>query len=288
MILKNIAKGILTGITKKSPEIGAKILYTLSTKSIPHLKNPRNFNDKMTLLKLKYYNNDKRLPNLVDKYEVRNYVKKIGCEEILNELYGVYDNPEEIDFNTLPEKFALKCTHGCAYNIICNDKSKLDIEKTKKKLNKWLKETYGYPTQELQYIKIKPRIIAEKNLCDENGKMPKDYKIYCFDGKPECIKVISDREKGGYKANYYDLDWNELDYGKRKWTSKFHQEKPENLKEMLEYAKKLSNGFKFVRVDLYDQNNKVIFGELTFTPSRGYAPYYSKKGNIELGKKLKL
>lgn len=287
MILKNIAKWILIGITKRSPEAGAKILYTIKTKSFPHLKNPRNFNDKLTYLKLNYYNNDERIPGLVDKYEVRDYIEKIGCEELLNKLYGVYDSPDEIDFDKLPEKFVLKCTHGCGFNIICNDKQNLNIKKTNERLNKWLRETYGYATQELQYLKIKPRIIAEKNLCDEKGLMPKDYKFFCFDGEPKCIQVISDRDST-YKSNFYDLSWKELDYVKGKRVSHTKQEKPENLEEMLIYAKKLSKGFKFVRVDLYNQNNKIIFGELTFTPYCGHSPYYNKKGNTELGEMLKI
>lgn len=283
MFIKKIGKEILTFFNKISNnKLGSTILYIVRTKQLPHYKNPRNFNDKTMNLKFSYKNNE-LVVKCTDKYEVRKYVKEKDCEEILNELYGVYKRPEDIDFDKLPNKFALKCTHGCAYNIICKNKEELDKTATRKQLEKWMKEQYGWATGELHYTKIEPRIVCEKYLCDEDDKMPLDYKLYCFRGKVKCILVCSERENK-LKLSYYDLEWNRLNYEKRKWSSEKNIKMPNNLKGMIEYAEKLSKEFEFVRVDLYNDNGNIIFGELTFTPACCCAPYYSKQGNIELGK----
>ena len=199
----------------------------------------------------------------------------------------MYDDFDQINFNNLPSKFVLKCTHGCGYNIICDDKEKLNIVAAKRKVNKWLKEKYGYATTKLHYTKIKPRIIIEKYLCDESGKMPIDYKFYCMNGKVKCILVCSEREKK-LRLSYYDTQWHRLKYEKVSRSSKIDIKKPKNLEKMINYAEKLSNEFPFVRVDLYNDNGKIIFGELTFTPACCCAPYYSKNGNIKLGKMLNI
>lgn len=273
-----ISKRFMELLTKISPRLSCSILYIIRTHELPHYKKPRNFNDKTTILKLNDYQDNELVIKCTDKYEVRKYIENLGYSNILNELYGVYNSFEEIDFNKIPNKFALKCTHGCAYNIICNDKKKLDIAKTKKKIDKFMKEKYGYATSELHYLKIKPRIICERYLCDENDKMPMDYKIYCFNGIAKCILVCSERDTV-LKLNMYDLSWNELPYIKEKYTNKKSISKPLNLKKMLRIAEDLSKPFPFVRVDLYNDNGKIIFGELTFTPACCCAPYYSKIGN---------
>ncbi len=272
-------------LTKVSPNISSKLLFIMRTKKIPNLKNPKSFNEKTTWLKMNKYNNDLLVSKCADKYLVREFLGKNDCKEILNELYGVYNTFEEIDFNKIPNKFALKCTHGCGYNIICNDKKNFDINEAKNRVKKWMNEKYGYATTELHYTKIKPKIIIEKYLCDENDKMPIDYKFYCFNGKVVCILVCSEREEK-LKLNYFDKNWNVLNYAKEKWTGKKQIERPKNLEKMIEYSEKLSKEFPFVRVDLYNDNGKIIFGELTFTPACSCAPYYSKEGNLELGKKL--
>ena len=257
-MFKKVIKSILSFFNKISNnKLGSTILYIVRTHKIPHYKKAKNFNDEMMKLKLSYKNNDIVI-RCTDKYEVRNYVKEKGCKEILNELYGVYKDTNEINFEELPNKFALKCTHGCAYNIICKNKQEMNIEKTKKKLKQWMKEKYGWATGELHYTKIEPRIICEKYLCDKDGKMPIDYKIYCFNGKPKCILVCSEREEK-LKLSYYDLKWNRLNYEKKNWSCKKSIEKPKNLEKMITYAEKLAKGFKFVRVDLYNEDGKIIF-----------------------------
>ena len=171
-IIVRFGKKVYKILTKISPMLSASILFVMRTHKIPNLTNPKTFNEKTTYLKLYNYSNNDLVLKCADKFEVREYIKQRGFENILTKIYGVYDKAEDIDWDKLPNKFALKCTHGCAYNIICKDKSLLNIEETVKKLNAWLNEKYGFATTELHYTKIKPRIIAEEYLCDKNNKMP--------------------------------------------------------------------------------------------------------------------
>lgn len=280
-----LGKRFMEFLTKINPKFSCSILYIMRTHEIPHYKNPRNFNDKTSILKLYDYPNNKLVIKCTDKYEVRKYIEELGYSRILNELYGVYKTPDEIDFTKLPEKFALKCTHGCAYNIICKDKNKLNIIETKNKLDKFMHEKYGYATTELHYLKIEPKIICEKYLCDEDDKMPIDYKIYCINGVAKCILVCTERDTG-LKLNMFDMKWNQLPYIKEKYMSNKDIEKPKKLQDMIKIAEDLSKPFPFVRVDLYNDKGKIIFGELTFTPACCCNPCYSKEGNKELGKMI--
>lgn len=285
--MKAVGKKILSGVCKISPNFNSKVLFLVRTHKWPNLKKPQTFNEKTTWLKLNNYNNNELVSECADKYAVREYVKSKGCGEILNDAYGVYDDFDEIDFSKMPDKFALKCTHGCAYNIIVDDKTKFDIGVARKKVKKWQKEKYGYATSELHYAKVKPRIIIEKYLCGEDGKMPLDYKFYCVNGDVKCVLVCSERDND-LRLSYYDSNWHRLPYEKDSWSSKKAIEKPKNLKKMIEYAKRLSADFPFVRVDLYNDNGKIIFGELTFTPACCCAPYYSEDGNLILGDVLEI
>lgn len=286
-VVTKIGKKFFECLTSISKKLSASVLYFIRTKKLPNLKNPTTFNEKMTFLKLYKYPNNRMVIDGADKYAVREYIKQQGYNDILNKLYGVYDNFDEIDFSKIPDKFALKCTHGCGYNIICSDKSKFKLDEARIKVNKWMKEKYGYATTELHYTKIKPRIIIEKYLCKDNGKMPIDYKFYCFNGKCKCVLVCSEREKS-LRLNYFDLNWNELKYGKESWRNNKGIEKPKKLEEMIEICEKLSEGFPYVRVDLYNDDENIIFGELTFTPACSCASYYSELGDRELGKLLNI
>lgn len=286
-LVSRAGKRILASFGRIMPDLNARMLFLVRTHRWPNLKKPRTFNDKTTWLKLNDYNKSDLVSRCADKYAVREYVESKGCGEILNELYGVYNDFGEIDFGKLPEKFAIKCVHGCAYNIIVRDKSQFNVKDACRKINRWQRERYGYATSELHYTKIRPRIVVEKYLCDKNDKMPIDYKFYCMDGKVRCILVCSERDTG-LKLSYYSRDWKRLPYEKASWSSKRDIEKPKKLGQMIEYAEKLSEGFPFVRVDLYNDNGKVIFGELTFTPACSCAPYYSDEGNAALGGMLEL
>lgn len=286
-VIADYGKRVMSFIGEKAPIANARILFVMRTKSLPHLRRPRTFNDKTTWLKIKKYNSDSLVVVCADKYNVREYVASKGCGEILNDLYGVYDKFNEIDFDKLPRRFVIKCVHGSAYNVIVNDKEKMNIADARRKVEKYQKEIYGYATSELYYTKIKPRIIVEKNLCDENGKMPVDYKFYCINGRVQCVLVCSERDEK-LRLSYYDISWNRLPYEKKNWSSTKTFNRPKEFDRMIEYAEKLSKDFPFVRVDLYNDNGKIIFGELTFTPACACAPYYTKEANIKLGELLKL
>lgn len=285
---EKIGKRVVKALTFLSPTLSSKVIYKIHTGKKLNLKNPTLFNEKLMYLKLNDYRNNELVTNCSDKIKVREYVSSLGLKDILTEIYGVYQDAKEIDFDSLPNKFALKCNHGCGYNIICVDKKSLDREKTIEQLNKWKKTKFGYETCEIHYFPIKPAIYAEKYIATDDGIMPNDYKIYCFDGKAKLVLVCSEREKE-LKLSFYDLNWNRLNYE----TDRFHTDKeikaPKHLKEMVMYAEKMSKPFKFVRVDFYEtKEGKVLFGELTFTPARCSAEYYNEKGNKELGKMLKI
>lgn len=253
-------------------------------------ESPTNLIEKIYWLQL---NTDTSLWTLcADKYRVREFVKERGCEETLNKLYGVWENADEINFDSLPNSFVLKTNNSCGQIILVKDKKELNIAEAKKKLKSWMKTKYGYNGAQLHYTRIKPCIIAEELLVNDNNENSSlvDYKIWCFNGKAEFILVVSDRgwnEHGcsHYSLSTYDLNWNNTSTKTLK-TDDLHYSgydipKPHCLKEMIEYAQKLSAGFPEVRVDFYEINKKVIFGELTFTTGYGYftEEYYDYLGS---------
>lgn len=285
-VIKKIYKKMTGGLYKVSAVKKAKIDYRLATGKKLNLKNPQNLNEKLQWLNL--YTYDERKVKCADKYFAREYIIKHGLEEYLPKLIGVYENVDDIDFEKLPEKFALKCTHGAGFNIICKNKSILDIEKSKKDLNKWLHTDFGISAGEMHYSKMKPRIICEEFLDGLDNEVPIDYKFFCFNGVPRFLEVCTGRFKD-LKFSFYDMDLNFLDYQSKKYKgkSKFIN-KPESFDKMKEIAKSLSNGFNFVRVDLFDINGKPYIGEMTFTPHAGRITSMSDKALIETGKMLKI
>ncbi|MDR2207315.1 MAG: hypothetical protein LBE36_14285 [Flavobacteriaceae bacterium] len=222
-----------------------------------------------------------------DKYLVREYVKNCGCEKILVPLIGVYDDANEIDFDVLPNQFVLKCNHGYAYNILCQDKTQLNKEQTILQLNEWLSRKFGKNSPQPHYENIESKIICEKFL-DISGNSLIDYKIHCFNGKPDFFLICSEREHNSRSVvlTSYSLEWEKLSLLKKEGKNSIP--KPELLTEMIEYAKVLSKPFPYVRVDLYYVNHKIYFGELTFTPAANLMPYYTDETLKMMGKKLKL
>ena len=267
------------------PVLASKYRYRKVTGQKLDLKNPRNFNEKLQWLKL-YWQNP-LVVKCADKYGVREYAKDCGCEEILNQLYGVYEHPSEIDWGNLPDKFALKCTHGSGFNIICDDKKKLDKEQTLKQLNEWLKTRYGRQTAEIHYTYIRPRIVCEQYIETDAGLLPIDYKFFCFNGKPELVVVCSDRSSD-VRFICANLDWQPMDILTKQCSSEKLPNKPDCLDAMIEYAAKLAQPFPFVRVDFYDFKGKPVLGELTFTPAACMSLYYNETGLQLLGDMLQL
>lgn len=251
-----------------------------------NLDNPKRFNEKIQWLKL--YASTPIKTRLADKFLVRDWVKEKIGEEYLIPLLGVYDKFEDIDFSKLPDRFVIKCNHGCAYNIIVKDKSQLDLAEVKAKLDKWMSENFAFRWgYELQYRDIPPKIIIEKYMEDESGEL-RDYKISCFNGQPEFIWIDSDRFVD-HKRNLYDINWNQLNCKVNSRYNTFKSpEKPKCLAEMIELAKVLSKEFQYVRVDFYIINGKLYFGEMTFTSSSGTEDITPKSFEAALARKIKL
>ena len=253
------------------------------------LKNTKYFNEKMQWIKLNYY--DDRLPSMVDKYEVRKYIAKWIGDEFLVPLIGVWNKAEDIEWDLLPDKFVLKCTHGSHTNIICYNKNNLNINETTKQLDEWLndKGTY-YFGREWPYKYVQPRIIAEKLIETDDPGGIRDYKFLCFEGRPDNVMVCSNRQVGNISFDHFTRDWTLLrcQYVDGSKPENYTIEKPDQMDEMFEIAEKLSSRFHFVRVDLYCENNKIYFGELTFFPSSGFDLDYSEQGDLMFGRMIDL
>ena len=274
-------------IAKHFPDrLFLKTIFPLKVGYKLNLNNPQTYNEKIQWLKL--YDRNPKYTTMVDKAEAKKYVAGIIGEEYIIPTIAVYDSVEEIDFDKLPSQFVLKVTHDSGGIVICKDKSKLDIPSTLALLNKSLKTNYYWKNREWPYKNVKPRIIAEQYMEDESGWQLKDYKIFCFNGEPKFIEVDYDRYIG-HKLNVYDLNWNFIDFYMTSPNDKnVRIEKPAKLDEMLDIAKKLSVGLKFVRVDLYSINENIYFGELTHYPGSGFIDFHPKEYDNKLGGMLSL
>ena len=248
-----------------------------------NLKNPLSFTEKLNWIKL--YDRRPEYTMMVDKYAVRQYVnEKIG-EEYLVPLIGVWEKVEDIDFDSLPNQFVLKCTHDCgAY--ICRDKSKIDTEEIKQWLKYHLGRNYYKWQREWPYKNVKPRIIAEVYMADSQGEL-NDYKFFCFNGKPQALFVATDRHTDT-KFDFFDLDFNHLPIVNGHPNANRIFVKPQNFDKMIEIAKKLSVGIPHVRVDLYNVDSKIYFGELTFSHYSGIVPFEPEKWDYKFGELLRL
>lgn len=264
-----------------------KLIYRLIFGRKLDLRNPQTFNEKLQWLKLN--NRKTEYTTMVDKYEVKKYIaEKIGAEYVIPTL-GVWDNFDDIDFDLLPNQFVLKCTHDSGGLVICKDKNKFDTAKAREKMNKALTRHFYYFGREWPYKAVKPRIIAEKYMVDESVSELRDYKFFCFGGVCKCLKVDFDRFIE-HRANYYDPQGNLLDLGEKICPP--NKEKmivlPDNKEKMLQLAEKLSTNIPFLRVDFYDVNGKIYFGELTFFPASGWGEFTDEKWDYKLGEWIKL
>lgn len=263
-------------LTRISPKLNTKVIYFFKFKKRLNLKNPQTLDEKIQYLKFHDYYKNPLVTQCADKYAVRDYVKQCGCEEILNELYYAWDSVDEIEWDKLPNQFVIKWNFGCGQNLICFDKSKLDIEDAKKKLKEWYRvhDTFYLTYSEMQYQGIPPKLICEKLIETEDGGLPVDYKLYCFKGYADCVLVCTGRQNDGHGTKYYffDKEWNLKRYNKtgKNAPANFTLPKPDGIEKVFEYAEKLTKPFPFVRADFYLEKGKVTFGELTFTPCGGY------------------
>lgn len=251
------------------------------------MRRPKTYNEKLQWLKL--YDRNKHYITCVDKYEVRDFIKDSIGEKYLIPLIGIYNTVEEIPWGELPDKFVLKCTHGSGTNIICKDKSRLDIEASKKKLERWMKKNWFWYGREWPYKNVVPRILCEKYMVDESGTKLKDYKLMCFNSEPKIIQVMTERTKEHYFLNHFDLDWNEIDIPRKSVKRNLNiPPKPHGLDKMIAISKILSKGKPFVRIDLYDTKIGVFFGEMTFFPMSGYMDFADDQYDYLLGSWIEL
>lgn len=237
------------------------------------LANPKTLNEKLQWLKLYYRKPEYTV--MVDKYKVRQYIAEKLGEEYLIPIVGVWNNPDDIDFDALPDKFVLKCNHNSGLGMcICKDKSKLDVEKVKEGLRKGIKQDYFLSGREWPYKDVERKIICEQFMQDDDSEGLTDYKFFCFGGKADCVMVCLDRATGDTKFYFFDRAWNLLRYNIRGKNAPegFTVPKPDNMDEMFDIAEKLSEGLPFSRIDLYSVGGKIYFGEITFFPDNGFDP----------------
>lgn len=284
---KNMILAPFNLLYKISPELELKLLFRIKQGYRLNLKNPKTYNEKIQWIKL--YDKNPLMPKCVDKYTVREYVKSKGLENILNDLLWEGFEPEDIPFEELPNKFVIKVTHGSTFNIICTDKSKLDVKESILKLKKWLNEKFLPCYGEWFYGIEKPRIIIEKFIESEEGL--KDYKVFCFNGKPEYVAVYSDRQKnnGVPCQEIYDTDWNLIkEHTNHYELPESFTGKPKYFDNLLKYAEILSKDFKHARVDFFIEKDKIYFGEITFTSSAGFGKFSSREFAEKMGSYIKI
>ena len=249
-------------------------------------KNLNRYTEKLQYLRLYVYPKWNLVSKCAGRVGARDYLKDRGYDSLLINCVGIFDKFDDIDFNKLPNQFAMKCSHGCAMNYICWDKSKISIPELRKKFNKWLKTNYGKKTVELHYSKIKPQIIVEE-LVLEDDKLPTEYKIHVFNGKAKNLYVVTSRGIDIRYNNYY-IDWTPFDGSQFNGWKKtdYPLKKPSNFEQMVKVAEDLASPFPFVRVDLYNINGKIYFSEMTFTPAKGTLILDDDKCDYEMGKWL--
>ena len=252
------------------------------------LKNPKTFNEKLQWLKL--YDRKPEYTKMVDKYEAKKYVASIIGEEYIIPTLGVWNSFDEINFDELPDQFVLKCTHDSGGLVICRDKTSFDKEAARQKINNSLKYNYYKHAREWPYKNVKPRIIAEKYMEDQQSKDLKDYKIFTFNGVAKALFIATERQTEGTetKFDFFDTEFKHLPFTNGHPNAEICPKKPERFNEMLELAEKLSKKIPQLRVDFYEVNGKAYFGELTFYHWSGFKPFDPLEWDEKFGSWIKL
>lgn len=265
-IWANIQKRRKMREVSKNPLKANMELYQRNHGRMPDLENPSNFNEKVMWLLHNIYCNDPNVTRCADKYEMRGYVEEKGLGDILPDVYGVWDKPSQVPWDKFPDMFVVKCNHGCGCNVICTDKSKLDVKKANKDLRRWLKINFADYFGEINYKNIKPRIFCEEFLDEGTGDQPIDWKFICMNGEPKVLMVCTERATGTAKFMFTDMDYNRIPCEVGHHAGGTLPPKPDTLGEMTEYARKLAQDFPMVRVDFYSIGGRVYLGEMTFSP----------------------
>ena len=276
-------------ITDKCPKLRIDSIWQKKYGHKVNWENPCSLNEKIEYLIC--YGDNSEWASLADKYKMREIVTLKGYGDLLPSLYGVWEDAKDIDFNSLPERFIMKCNHDSGSTRLV-DKRNYNCQELIAFYNKRLKLKYGNLYCEPHYNKIAPKIIAEELIENDSTSISKsilDYKVHCFNGAPYCILVVSNRLNHQMCLDLYDSDWNcrsEHIVSDNRYKRGEGVKKPHTLSKMLKIASDLSKGFPFVRVDFYSFTNKLYLGELTFTPDSGRIDYYSDILQLELGSKL--
>lgn len=273
-----------------NPQKHADILYYMHFQKHIDWNHPKDLNEIINFLEFK---TDTSLWTLcADKYAVREYVEKKISKEVLVPLYGKWEKYEDIDFNILPQKFVIKMNNGSGDAIIVKNKDSMDRNAIRRHLKYAIQNRFGLETAEPHYLKIRPCIIAEKLIEPLNGEGLIDYKIWCFNGSPFCIMTCSNRniKKHTVDFNVYDLEWNCIDNIAitRKYKNKLKIPRPLNLNRMLDYAKILSSDFVESRIDFYEVDGHIYFGEITLSSMAGRMDYFTPDFLLTMGKQIKL
>ena len=283
---KNIRFRILSLLRFVPDDLMLKIQYRIKLGRKLNLENPKRYTEKIQWYKINH--RDPIMAECADKFLVRDFVKSRGLEHILNDLYAKFDSYDDIAIDDLPESFVLKHSNGSGTNLIVRDKSKLKLDEVKKKFKDYMAQSNASAGREWVYNVNKPVIVAEKLLEDSEQKDGiYDYKFLCFDGTPCCVWKDIGRYTD-HRRNFYDMEWNDLHITSDHPRSDFSEPRPAKFEEMIEIASTLSKGFPAVRVDLYQVDNRVVFGEMTFYPWSGYVQFVPDEFDFELGKKFVL
>jgi hypothetical protein len=256
-----------------------EILFFITFLKKPDFDNPKTFNE--FICSFKYREEELEKWEYTDKYQVRKYIESVLGGEYLNEIIGIYKDFDSIDFHVLPPRFVLRATHGSSYNIVVKDKNNFNIAKARRYFRKWLSENYYHVGREKNYYLIKPRIICDRFINDEMSEL-EEIKLFCFNGKVGFIQFNQFNDNKRF-SNLFDKNWRPLKvrYG---YPSSPNPRKPHNAQAIIKVAEELAKPFKFVRVDLYNPGNKIIFSELTFHPGGGLIPFYPKEYDYKFGK----
>lgn len=252
------------------------------------LKSPQSYSEKLQWLKL--YDRRPEYTKMVDKYAVKEYVASLIGQEYIIPTLGVWDNPEMIEWDILPNQFVLKCTHDSGGVVICKDKLSIDKEAAIKKLTRGLKKNYFYPNREWPYKNVRPRVIAEEYKVDPHFQELRDYKFFCFNGEVKALFIATDRNKGdkATRFDFFDADFNHLPFTNGHPNAIVPPQKPMMFEEMKNLAKILSAGIPHVRIDFYEVGNIVYFGEMTFFHWSGMKPFDPKEWDNKFGEWLVL
>lgn len=288
--LKRVRLAVLYRTAKfyKSDEKFLKKLFRVRMGEELNIENPQTFSEKLQWLKI--YNRHDLQTKMVDKVEAKKYVAELIGEEYIIPTLAVYDTPDQIDFESLPNQFVLKCTHDSGGVVVCKDKSTLNKDEVRAKFGKWLKTNYFYQNREWPYKNVKPRIIAEEYISNTGCDDLPDYKIFCFNGTPRYCQVIAGRGTDVTTIDWYNNEWEHQPFHEpRNYPfSKTAHDKPARYDEMMNLACKLSNNQPFLRVDFYEVNNAIKFGELTFFPTSGMGGFAPEEWDYTFGSLIKL